>query len=88
MREQQGLTTHKIANFRATYTQKNILNLDMNNTNKNPSLLWGIAGPPDMTTYLYYSTKCYVEGITLMGSLLPATFKFLLFEINEKGNKY
>ena len=88
MREQQGLTTHKTAHFRATYTQKKIFNLDTNNTNKNPSLPWGIAGPPDMTTYLYYSTKCYVEGFTLMGSLLPATFKFLLFDINEKGNKY
>ena len=48
----------------------------------------GIAGPPDMIRYLYYSTKCHVEGITLIGSLLPATFKFLLLEINEKGNKY
>ena len=88
MRERQGLTTHKTAHFRSTYTPKNILNLDINNTNKNPSLPRGIAGPPDMIRYLYYSTKCHVEGITLMGSLLPATFKFLLLEINEKGNKY
>ena len=88
MRERQGLTTHKTAHFRIKYTPKNILNLDINNNNKNASLARGIAGSPDMTRHLYYSTKCYVEAITLMGPLLPATFKFLLLEINEKGNKY